>query len=173
MYANLKVLSGIASIFRLKINGMTDEATQLEKKQQIIAIKTMNVTETRHDELFALRASTLAKELFEAEQYGEVPDVAECGLDLLQKWKIYIEVMIELQLILGKAKYHNGRKAESIKNLKEVIRTVVYDHPEYQEMAREACKYMVAQSQFDGGCTLVIWGDFKGIILFFIYVCYV
>ena len=69
----------------------------------------MNVTETRHDELFALRASTIAKELFEAEQYGEVPDVAECGLDLLQKRKIYIEVMIELQLILGKAKYHNGR----------------------------------------------------------------
>ena len=32
VYANLKVLSGIAFIFWLKINGMTDEATQLEKK---------------------------------------------------------------------------------------------------------------------------------------------
>ena len=160
VYANFKVLSEIASIFRLKINGMTDEATQLEKRQ-IMAIKEMNATESHHDEQLVLRAYELTEELLEAEQYEEVPEVAECALNILQKWNIYIKTMTHLKLMLAKAEYHNGKKAESIKNLKQVARTVVYDHPEYHEIAQEACQYLIAQSYFDVTCALIIWSDFK------------
>ena len=77
---------------------------------------------------------------------------------------MYIQNVIDLQLILGKAEYHNGRKAESIKNLKAVVRTVVYDHPEHHEMAREACQYLIAQSHVDVTCGLIIWGDVKTVV---------
>ena len=50
VYANIETLSLIAYIFRLSINGMTEEATQLEKKL-IMVIKEVNATGTHHEEL--------------------------------------------------------------------------------------------------------------------------
>ena len=157
VYANLKILSRIAYLFRLEMNGMTDEATQLEKKL-LMAIKEINATEARHDAAFAMNASILATDLFHAEQYDEVVEVAGCALNLLQKLNLELSI-VNLQLILGKAEYHSGKRAESIDHLKKVVKTV-YDHPELHEKAQEACHYMIAQFYVDITC---VWSDFKTI----------
>ena len=133
IYSNLEVLSSVTLI--LRTNGKANEATKLEKKQ-IIAIKKMNATETRFDKSFAQKATALAKTLFEAGQYNEVPEVAECALKLLKKEKKSVQIKIELELTLGKAEYYNGKRSASINSFKYVVRSVVNDHPLYYEMGK-------------------------------------
>ena len=158
VYSNLELLSGIASIFRA--NGRIDEAKQLERKQ-IMAIKEMNSSETHREESFALQAATLAATLFEAKQYGDVPELAECALNILQKQGHFPQKVVELEFIIGKAEYYNGKKNASIGRLKMVARNVVYEHLPFHGMARKACQYMIAQSHWDAACLLIVWNDLK------------
>ena len=160
IYSNLEMLSSVTLI--LRINGKANEATKLEKKQ-IMAIKKMNATDTRFDKSFAQKATALAKTLFEAGQYDEVPEVAKCALKLLKNQNKYIQRKIELELILGKAEYYNGKRSASINSLKEVVRSVVHDHPLYNEMGKEACQYMSAQLHLDITCLLIVWREVRTI----------
>ena len=155
VYSHLDLFSQLAKIFRA--NGMTDQARQLEIKQ-IMAVKTINATELRYEETVTEKATALAVSLFEQKQYTEVPDMAKVALDLLSKQK-WCKQIIDLQLILGKAEYHNGNETASVEMLKLVACSIIYDHPIYKDTAREACMYLVAQSRFDYACLIIIWDD--------------
>lgn len=170
-YSNLEVLSSVASTFRA--NGRIDEAKQLEKRQ-IVAIKEMNSSETHREESFAERAATLATALFEAEQYEDVPYLAECALNILKKQGNFPQKIVELELIIGKAEYYSGKKNASIESLKLVARSVVNEQLPFHRMAREACRYLMAQSHLDATCLLLVWNDLKdfgyNVLMYIIYV---
>ena len=158
MYTNLKVLSKASSLLRKY--GRIEESREIERRQ-ILAVNKINATDKCQDYSLVLQAIELAFTLYDAKEYNETIELAECAFNCCKEMN-HINCKILLLQLLAEAKYYTGQKIASVEHFEEAIKYSFSDLNLHYDSAVQTCDFLLSTGTIiHMNCLGLLWMRFK------------